>query len=184
MVEKAKRKKRRVKITDPHKIPFKILIDSREQTPVLLDKIGDKNFPGLKYELATLKTGDYSLFGYDDPDCEFSVCIERKSLADLFGSTGNDRERFEREVERMSYFDHAEIVVERDLWAIFQDPPPMSEMLPKSVYRTLVAWSQRYNVKVWPCPSRAFMEQHIFITLKRFYDDRQSPKGKMIYSKI
>jgi len=56
-------------------------------------------------------------------------------------------------------------------------------MRPKAVYRTLVAWSQRYNVKVWPCPNRVFMEKHIYLTLKRFFDDRQK-NGKEEFCKL
>ncbi len=155
-----------------------ILIDTREQNPVLYDN------PDIKIEWAALPTGDYSIKGMEMPVCgKHSICIERKSLSDLFNSCGKGRERLQREFERMSCFDHAEIVIENDLAAIFKSPPPLSDMKPKAVYRTLVAWSQRYNVKVWPCPTRHFLEQHIFLTLKRFYDDRQE-KGKMEFCKI
>ena len=160
-----------------------IVIDTREQNPVLYDKVGDPKFPNLKIAYEALKTGDYSLFEYNNPDCEHSICIERKSLSDLFSSCGNGRVRLEDEFKRMAEFDHAEIVIENDLSAIFKSPPPLSMMKPKAVYRTLVSWSQRYNVKVWPCPTRGFMEQHIYITLKRFWDDRQTG-GKFEFCKI
>ena len=163
--------------------PFIIIIAKNEQLPVLFDKVGHHSFPDLVFEWGTLHTGDYSIKGMTDPANPHSVTIERKSLSDLFGSTGRGRERLEKEFIRMSKFDHSEIVIEDDLKAIFKDPPPLSEMLPKSVYRTLVAWSQRYGVKVWPCPNREFMEQHIYITLKRFWDDRQR-NGAMEFSKI
>lgn len=150
-----------------------ILIDKREQKPVLFDKVGDPKFPNLKIEWGTLKTGDYSIVGMDNPlTCQHSITIERKSLTDLFGSTGRGRVRLEKEFIRMSDFDHAEIVIEADLRTIFLNPPPISMMKPKSVYRTLLAFSQRYDVAVWPCVNRQFAEKHIFLTLKRFWDDR------------
>ena len=161
-----------------------ILIDSREQNPVLYDKMGDDNFLGLKsVEWTCLQTGDYSIKNMEIPDRLYSICIERKSLSDLFSSCGNGRVRLENEFKRMAEFDHAELVIENDLSAIFKSPPPLSMMKPKAVYRTLVSWSQRYNVKVWPCPTRGFMEQHIYITLKRFWDDRQTG-GKLEFCKI
>lgn len=160
-----------------------ILIDKREQNPVLYDKMNDPRFPDLKIMWGTLKTGDYSLYGYELAGYSHSVCIERKSLSDLFQSCGRGRARLQKEFERMAEFDHAEIIIENDLRTMFKNPPPMSMMKPKTVYRTLLAWSQRYNVKVWPCPSRSFMEQHIFLTLKRFYDDRQI-NGKQEFCKI
>ena len=160
-----------------------ILIDNREQRPVLYDKEGDPSFPDLKIEWGTLQTGDYSIKGHSSPDMEHSVTIERKSLADLFGSTGRGRERLEKEFIRMTEFCHAEIVIEADLRTIIKNPPELSKMNPKSVYRTLVAFSQRYGVKVWPCPNRAFAERHIYLSLKRFFDDRQA-KGHEEFCKI
>lgn len=160
-----------------------ILIDSREQTPLLVTQIGNPLFKGLKFEIEGLKTGDYSIKGMHSADCEHSITIERKSLPDLFMSCGNERERFEKEYQRMAEFDHAELVVEHDLSAVFQNPPELSEMLPKSVYRTILAWSQRYQVNTWFCPSRQFAEKHVFISLQRFYKDR-TENGKMEFCKI
>lgn len=150
-----------------------IIIDKREQRPVLWDKVGDNRFPGLQVEWGTLKTGDYSINGMNTPECPHSICVERKSLPDLFGSAGRGRDRLEREFERMAYFDVPSFVIEADLWTIFREPPPLSSMVPRAVYRTLVAFSQRYGVTIWPCPNRQFAERHIHISLKRFWDDCQ-----------
>lgn len=160
-----------------------ILIDSREQTPLLVTQIGNQLFKGLKFEISGLKTGDYSIKGMETPEREHSITIERKSLPDLFMSCGNERERFEKEYQRMAEFDHAELVVEHDLTAVFRHPPELSEMLSKAVYRTIVAWSQRYQVNTWFCPSRQFAEKHVFISLQRFYKDRMI-NGKMEFCKI
>jgi len=161
-----------------------ILIDTREQNPLFVDKIGDPNFPNLKIEWGTLKTGDYSIKFMSDPAIhQHSICIERKSIDDLFGSTGRGRERLEKEFIRMTEFDHAEFVIERDLRDIFCNPPPLSIIKSKSVYRTILAFSQRYNVKVWPCPNRQFLEKHVYLTLQRFYLDRQIG-GCLEFSKL
>lgn len=160
-----------------------ILIDSREKTPLLVTQVGNPLFKGLKFEITGLKTGDYSIKGMDSPKCEHSITIERKSLPDLFMSCGNERERFEREYQRMSEFDHAELVVEHDLSAVFRHPPQLSEMLSKAVYRTIVAWSQRYQVHTWFVPNKNFAERHVFISLNRFWKDRKE-NGKMEFCKI
>lgn len=152
---------------------FKILIDSREQLPFFLDRIGDPNFPGLQIEFLGLQTGDYSLEGMSDPSCLHSVVVERKSISDLFQSTGKGRARFEREYARMSKFDHAALIVEADLKTVFNNPPPLSQMLPKSVFRSILAWSQRYGVHPWFCPNRQFAEKTTFLLLQRFWLDRQ-----------
>jgi len=162
---------------------FIVLIDTREQLPLLVDKPGTPDFPGMEIEFAALRTGDYSIKGMESPDKPHSICLERKSLADLFNSTGRGRARFEKEYQRMSQFDHAELVVEGDLRAVFQNPPPMSEMLPRSVYRSILAWSQRYGVNAWFCPNRQFCERHIYLSLQRFWIDRQV-NGVMEFIKL
>jgi len=160
-----------------------ILIDSREQKPLLVTQIGNPFFKGLKFDISGLQTGDYSIKGMHTPDCEHSITIERKSMEDLFMSCGNHRERFEREYKRMAEFDHAELVIEHDLSFLFKHPPELSEMLSKAVYRTIVAWSQRYQVHTWFCPNRQFAEKHVFVSLNRFYKDRLK-NGKMEFCKI
>lgn len=78
-----------------------ILIDTREQSPF--------TFKGLKTLRRGLKTGDYSLQGYVS-----TLCIERKSVADLFGTlTRKDNfARFQKELERMAELRWAFLVVE------------------------------------------------------------------------
>lgn len=65
-----------------------IKIDTREQTPLVFD--------GIKTETGKLTAGDYA------PNSNYfcDLFIERKSLYDLAGTLGNQRERFEREVIR------------------------------------------------------------------------------------
>ncbi len=162
---------------------FTVIIDTREQKPMLIDKPGDPNFPDLNCEVGTLKTGDYSINGMDTPDCAHSICIERKSLPDLFSSTGRGRDRLEREFIRMLEFDYAALVIEADYKTIFESPPELSQMLPKSVFRTIIAFSQRYKVHCYPCSNRSFAEKTTYLLLKRFWDDRQ-PGGKMEFAKL
>lgn len=157
---------------------FTIIIDNREQRPFFYSHADSYAFPGLSFQFGTLQTGDYSISGYTSPDCKHSICVERKSLADLFGSMGRGRERLEREFIRMHEFDYAALIIEADLRTIIKDPPIASSMNPKSVFRSLLAFSQRYNIHVWPCPSRIFAERCTYLILKRFWDDRQ-PCGKL-----
>jgi ERCC4-type nuclease len=55
----------------------------------------------------TLTTGDYSILGL-----ESVVAIERKSLPDLLGCIGQDRERFDREAIRLLAYPVRCLVVE------------------------------------------------------------------------
>src|SRR5688572_20376527 len=77
--------------------------DSREQTPW--------NLSPLQVVQGTLTTGDYSLAGL-----EHVVAIERKSLSDLLGCIGQDRERFDREVQRLLAYPCRALIVEAS-WA-------------------------------------------------------------------
>ena len=142
---------------------FIITIDTREQRPYTFQNI--KSEPP---ETITqgLSTGDYSVVGFED-----KVCVERKSLPDLFSSVGTGRARFEREMIRMSEMQYAALVIESSLAGIFTNPPARSKMNPKSVFRTLIAWSQRHNVHVWPMWNREAAERVTYLILKRFYDD-------------
>jgi ERCC4-type nuclease len=111
-----------------------ILIDTREQDPYLF--FGYECF----VERQGLKTGDYSLQGY-----ESRVAIERKSKDDLFRSLGKDRERVKREFERLSEIEFTAWVIE-ETWEGIEESPFRSRMNPSSVRNTIFSWSLKYNV--------------------------------------
>ena len=115
-------------------------------------------------EIKHLKTGDYSIVGMEN-----KITVERKTAIDLFGSTGGGRKRFEREMQRMSEMQHAVLLIESSLAGIFTNPPSRSEMKSKSVFRTLISWSQKYNVHVWPMWNREASERVTYLILKQFY---------------
>lgn len=161
--------------------PFTVIIDTNEQRPFFYDKVGDPNFPGMRIKDRWMKTGDYSIEGCDSPECQYSIVIERKSLSDLFGSTGRGRERLGKEFQRMSEFDYAAFVVEADWRTVICSPPETSAMDPKKILRTVIAFCQRYDVHPWFCPDRSFAEKITYLLLKRFWDDRQP--GGLLYPK-
>jgi DNA excision repair protein ERCC-4 len=112
---------------------FTIAIDTREQLPYA--------FPGAVTK--TLPSGDYSIVGLED-----RVAIERKSKTDAYGSLGQGRARFRREVERLAAFDYAAIVIE-DTVQGFLRRPPHSKMNSRGAIGTLLAWSVRYRIPVY-----------------------------------
>lgn len=75
------------------------VIDTREQTPLDLAPLGSV--------IGTLTTGDYSVAGL-----EHMVAIERKSLPDFLSCVGRERERFERECQRLLSYETKAIVIE------------------------------------------------------------------------
>lgn len=81
------------------------VVDTREQTPWTLDPI--------RTVRRKLDTGDYSVNGL-----EHVVALERKSLGDLLGCIGGDRERFEANIERLLTYPSRAIIVE-STWEFF-----------------------------------------------------------------
>lgn len=151
--------------------PFKIIVDTREGAPWFFRGLfadANQNYLPLAVETITrgLKTGDYSIEGFED-----EICVERKSLPDLFMSVTSERERFEREFVRMSAMRHAAVVVEGDLEDIELNPPARTKVSGKTVYRTAISWSQRYpGVHWWFCPDRNWAEKMCFQILRMYWE--------------
>lgn len=158
----------------PVQFPRVVLIDNREQQPYAFDRFtADKKFGGgpLVVEARTvcLHTGDYSLEGYED-----RVAVERKSLNDLFHTLSQGRDRFERELARLNGFEVAAVVVEAEWATILTDPLRFSQLEPKTVFRSVLAWCQRFpRVHWYTVPGRDFGEATAFRILERFVRDRQ-----------
>ena len=117
---------------------MKVVIDTREQLPYEFEDSITR----------TLQTGDYSLFGYED-----QITVERKTKADAYGSIGNGRARFIKELERLSEIDYSAIIVEASL-SNFVEPPQFSRLNPKSAINSLLAWSIRYGVHIYFADNR------------------------------
>ena len=103
------------------------IIDTREQLPLCLDP--------LRTEPETLPTGDYSLKGL-----EHHVCIERKSLDDLLGCVGRERERFERELHRMLAYPVRVLLVE-STWAEIELGQWRSKVTSSQAMGSLIGWA-------------------------------------------
>ena len=157
--------------------PYTIICDSREQHifPFLGYRCDARqNYRPLiiPTEVAGLKTGDYSLKGFEEV-----VAIERKSLQDAYSTFCAGRERFERELERLNALEFAFVVVEADWGTILNNPPPHTKFSPKSFYRSVIAWQVRFpKVQWWFCATRSFAERTTLRLLERFWLDDQARK--------
>lgn len=114
------------------KLPAKIepsqvtaICDTREQLPLDLSP--------LRVQTRTLDTGDYGLLGSDH------IRIERKSLDDLLGCVGRDRERFDREVQRLLAYPVRVLLVEAT-WAQIELGQWRSKLNPEAVIGSLLGW--------------------------------------------
>lgn len=167
---------------------FTILIDQREKLPYSFRGLrADADKERRMLEVPTRKeflvTGDYTISGMED-----LVCIERKSLTDLYGSVAGGRERFKAEYERMAEMEFAAVVVESSLDAMLRSPPSTSRMLPKCVFRTALSWQIKYGVHwIWTAPrvdnpGRPSLPEIVtFRLLEKFYH-QQMQKRKEDYN--
>lgn len=101
--------------------PLEIVIDTREQLPWTFN-------PGqVVVRRAALPAGDYSLAGL-----EGRVALERKSRGDFVNTVIHDWIRFRKELNRLSGYDVAAVVVEADIGEIYRHEYE-SKALPASV---------------------------------------------------
>ena len=85
---------------------YKVIKDTREKNGWFFSPNPREKCLGM--EVATLKTGDYTLEGYEDV-----FCIERKaSVSEIALNLGKKKGPFEREMERMREFDHSFMLFE------------------------------------------------------------------------
>ncbi len=105
------------------------IVDTREQIPLDLEP--------LQTELGTLATGDYSVRGL-----EHHVSIERKSLPDLLGCIGVERERFDREVQRLLAYPVRALVVEAT-WPDLENGGWRSKVTPAAALGSVLGWIAR-----------------------------------------
>ena len=100
------------------------IVDTREQIPLDLSP--------LQIAYDGLATGDYSLAGYED-----EVAIQRKSLSDLLGCVGIDRE-----ILRMRGYSTRALIVEAT-WDDIRAGGWRSKVTPTAVEGSLRGWEAR-----------------------------------------
>ena len=108
----------------------RILIDTREQTPLRFSEAVD-------VEMCGLVTGDYALRGATD-----LVAIERKSKADFVACCGPERERFLEQVSRLLLYPTRALVIEAT-WEELSAGIYRSQMNAKSVTGTVLSLMQK-----------------------------------------
>ncbi len=144
----------------PPSMPLKIVCDSREQHPFRFDGLP------VIVEAGTLASADYSIPGFTD-----RIGVERKSLQDLVGCLGADRDRFEKELSRLRGFDAAAIVVESPAYAL-RTGRYLGRLNAEAGWQSVLSFSQRFRIPFWFCMDRADAERVTFDFLRHFHRDR------------
>jgi len=151
-----------------------VIVDTREQSPFHFKEMtavketskGRITRPFVvPTKRGTLKSGDYSVEGY-----ETKVSVERKSHQDLVGTLGDGRVRFENELARLNEMEFAAVVCEAPWTAVMRGLPDR-KLSPQSIYGSVVSFQQRFTrVHWWMCISRRDAETTTFRILKRFVE--------------
>ena len=140
-----------------------IIQDTREQKPLFSPApyIIDKN----------LKTGDYSIAGMEE-----MVTIERKTIGDLYGTLGRGRDRFEKELRRMSPMLWKGLLIEGteddmmrglDL-SVIDNPKKKNVMTPNKIYHSLSSLEVQ-GLHVYYARGKKSAREWVLSRLTRFY---------------
>ncbi len=119
---------------DPKIAALTAIIDTREQLPLDLKWRSGQQLNSVR---GTLKTGDYSLVGFED-----HISIERKSLADLLMCVSAQRERFERELDRLAQIKVRAIVCEGS-WTELETGNYRAKVHPNAAIGSVLSWVAR-----------------------------------------
>jgi hypothetical protein len=141
--------------TEADRIP--VVIDTREQRPYRFDP---------RFVIVTRRgppAGDYSVAGH-----EHEVAVERKSLGDFVSSVIHERERFERELARLSGYETSCVLVEADLRDIVNGRY-RSCAHPNSVLGSMIALIVDYRVPILFCSTREIAGRLTAGILRRYH---------------
>lgn len=167
------------KIGKPRKkyCEFAITIDTREQTPWLFRDLRTRTWDFIVSAAKdTLQQGDYAITGL-----ESQLVIERKSLEDLFGTLSEGRDRFTRELERITDCCRQGVVIVEAPWSVISAPEHFrsnwrSRLRPQSVIGSIQSAMVKFPKVHWMClPSRREAEWSAF-QLMRFTFERHQKR--------
>ena len=132
---------------------FWIVVDTREQAPYF------EGYP--QVIVKKLDVGDYSLKGF-----EREVAIERKGVNDFLTCVGKERERFQRELERMGGHRLRALVIEGREEDIYTSG--FSQLPAATIRWSLMSFMIRYGLHVILAP-RKQAERWVFDMLYYYY---------------
>lgn len=127
-----------------------VLVDTREKkNQHILDFFEEQ---GIKYQIEKLDTADYTFIlpNYAHIDMDRHILIEKKnSLDEIAGNFAGDRDRFQREFERVTSKQKIHLVIENATWKKLLKGSYRSKLTPKSFMASLMTWNIRYGCPVW-----------------------------------
>ena len=147
--------------------PFTICTDSREQLAYRFDPVIDAR--GRRVRVPTVRrkldAGDYSILGHED-----EISIERKTLADLYGTIGRGHQRFRREHERLRKYRHACVIIEATWGEILYSPPRHSKVSPGVALTMSQKWPLVFGVEWIAADDRELAERICYTRLLAYWN--------------
>jgi ERCC4-type nuclease len=134
-----------------------VVVDTREQEPYTFDP------RSVAVIRRALPAGDYSIEGHED-----SVAVERKTLEDFVSTVIRSRKRFKRELQRLSGYAAACVVVEADLSDILGGRY-RSGANPNAVLGTVLSIVVDFDIPVFFCSDRQAACRFVEGYLLRFH---------------
>jgi hypothetical protein len=159
---------------------FMVLQDTREKKP------WDFSFFGLDQTRKIVKTGDYTIEGYED-----KITIDRKrSVSELYQNLFKERDRFEREMVRMEgmeayilcEFPYSDVLVFPDSMPLaFSKKLKKRAQIPvkyksQDIIDRLELLTERHGVRFLFTDSRPEAQREAARILKEFYEENK-PSG-------
>lgn len=146
-----------------------IICDTREQ-----NSLSFHGFRGVETVRSGLKTGDYSIEGYED-----QITFERKSVQDLVGTLIGGHQRFLKEMERMQAFKAKYILIEHTPAILFQYCMKHGwEKKFNTIIQSLLAYAHHYQVRVRFCKDREDMADYIVKKTREFLNANSTKDSK------
>lgn len=139
-----------------------LIVDTREQNPLTFEKYEDINVMS-----DTLECGDYTPVGFDMANDDYSLIIERKlSARELIGNIGKNWDRFQRELEKMSFYQNKFLVVcgPEEYYQLYKRK--MTKLHPNFVRTRFHEIRLKYGVQIVHCNNRETAEEFIYQLIK------------------
>jgi len=135
---------------------FQVVIDTREQLPYRFKNSITMGLP----------TGDYTIKYGNRIYADKIICERKSRVGELYAATGKDRERWERELTRLSKIEFRFILLEFSFMDIVNKQPP-GILEASSVYGSIASWYVQFNVPFVFCENRNNARAYMY---KVFYE--------------
>ena len=154
--------------TPPTNNDIVLVKDSREP-----DMAWDVHFEA-PCEVKCLKTGDYSLVGYED-----EIAVERKTLGDLIGCLSSSRDRFVKELERAQQLQYFAVIIEAT-WGEIVSGQYRSKLHVNSANGSICAWEIRYKVPFFCCGNQELAARKCESLLRKYHREKLKETQEVI----